>query len=218
MLTLNFRQLVYGFTAFAVSLCLCRVCITGSVVYLFLIWNLFLAYLPWWISRFLQNRKLLAWHDGFLLLAWLLFLPNAPYLLTDLFHLKARGGVPLWFDLVLILSCACTGLLLFCRSLRSMLAVLSPYLNRRALGWLTYAVFLMSSLGLYLGRYLRFNSWDILHPFRLWNEFRNVLLDPHRFIDLSGFVLVFSPFLVFLFLMLGQQGLIADDKKAGDAF
>ena len=140
----------------------------STSTFLFLVWNLFLAWMPYGLALtagFWYRRRGWSAFTVVLLLAWLFFFPNAPYILTDLFHLKVRQGVPLWFDTLLILSFAFNGLLL---GFASLLEVRSSL--RRALSWFqTEAlclIFLVSSgYGVYVGRYLRWNSWDFLtHP------------------------------------------------------
>jgi uncharacterized membrane protein len=143
-----------------------------------LLWNLFLAGVPlFWSHVFIwanRNRSP-AW--GLISFAlWLLFLPNAPYILTDLIHLAPRPRVPLWLMLAMLLSCAGTGTLLGYFSLINIQETISQKFNPAA-GW---AVAISSSLlcgfGIYLGRFLRWNSWDaltkplqlartIIHPF-----------------------------------------------------
>ena len=95
-------------------------------------------------------------------LAWLLFFPNAPYILTDLWHLPPNGQSRFWVDLVLILMFALTGLVL---------GFLSLYLMQRLVvrrfgwvrGWLfTFGIAALSGCGLCIGRFLRWNSWDVL--------------------------------------------------------
>jgi len=91
-----------------------RVFLCGELTFFFLNWNLFLAFIPWVLTTALiihprlQARKAVV---GAAALLWLLFFPNAPYILTDLFHLRHREGIPVWFDLMMILSFAWTGLL-----------------------------------------------------------------------------------------------------------
>lgn len=135
---------------------------SGRPAYLFLIWNLFLAWLPVLMSLAavaLRRAPMLAWASG---AAWLLFLPNAPYLLTDLIHLGRWGDVPYWFDLLLLLVFALTGLLLGFVSLKVMHQLVRHRLGQVA-GWLFAIVALsLSSFGVYIGRFLRWNSWDML--------------------------------------------------------
>lgn len=145
---------------------------TGT--FLFLVWNLFLAWMPYWIALLLEpmsKRMNSSFISGFLLLAWLLFFPNAPYIITDLLHLRVRHPIPHWYDLMLIASFAWTGLLLGYLSLYEV----QQFVEKRKgklIAWIgsTAAIFLCG-LGIYLGRYLRWNSWDIIHdPFSIISD------------------------------------------------
>lgn len=153
-------------TAISFLLSVYRVYKTGSIYYLFLNWNLFLAAVPWFLSTFLLlrprfNKKRLILLTAFSV--WILFFPNAPYILTDLFHLRDVYTMPVWFDLMLILFYAWTGLLFGFLSLAHFEKLLQRYLQtpgRRTL--FTITVFFLSGFGVYVGRYLRWNSWDII--------------------------------------------------------
>jgi uncharacterized membrane protein len=204
MMKPTFKQLLYGFTAFTAILLLYRIFKSDSLSYIFLAWNLFLAFIPWWISNYVKKRARLTWQHVPLLILWLLFLPNAPYILTDLFHLRPRPYLPLWFDLVLVLSFALIGMILLLKSLRDMLAVLKSYVSPLCFTIMTPVVFWLISFGLYLGRYLRFNSWDIVHPFRLARASFYILFEK----DTIGFTCIFSMFMWFLYyltLSLGRK-------------
>jgi len=146
--------------------------------------------------------------------AWLLFFPNAPYLITDLFHLDTRPGVPLWYDLALILSCAWNGLMLAYASLSDMQRLVQQRLGS-VIGWaFATLALLLSSFGIYLGRYLRFNSWDVLaNPIALFYDILNRLLHPFTFPGTWGVTLVFG---VFLLLGYGTVRLLgrAHDEPA----
>lgn len=128
-----------------------------------LLWNLFLAAVPlvWsWAFRAAMARHQTLWATVCFAL-WLLFLPNAPYLLTDLIHLSPRPHVPLWFILAMLLSCAGTGTFLGYFSLWDVHAVVEAKFGKVA-GWLVAGGSLMlCGFGIYLGRFLRWNSWDI---------------------------------------------------------
>ena len=143
-------------------------------------------------------------------LVWLLFFPNAPYILTDLFHLERRAGVPYWYDLALILSCAWNGLMLAYASLTDMQALVARRLGWGA-GWgFATVALLLSSCGLYLGRYLRFNSWDILtNPLALFFDIVSRLLHPLAHPATWGVTLLYGAFLVLGYAtvrLLGQVG------------
>ena len=103
-----------------------------------------------------------------LFMLWLLFMPNAPYMITDLIHLRLRQFVPLWFDMLLICSFAWLGLLLALLSVmnmhRKLQARLSPLVLRAGL----FVIFFSAGYGIYAGRFLRWNSWDVFwRPFQL---------------------------------------------------
>ena len=98
-------------------------------------------------------------------LAWFLFFPNAPYIVTDFVHLEHRPPVPLWFDLMMIASFAWTGLCLGYLSLYLMQEVARARFGRW-ISWVFVVVMLaLGSVGVYAGRVLRWNSWDVVrHP------------------------------------------------------
>lgn len=182
---MNQRSLFFPIFVLAVSSTLSmalfvgRWAYTGIPTYRFLLWNLFLAWVPvffaWLARRWRHLPLLLLLHTGF----WLLFLPNAPYLLTDLIHLGRWRGISLWYDLLLLLLFAFTGLFLGFFSL-SMMQDLVSDLFGWAIGWLFAAATLaLSSFGVYLGRFLRWNSWDLLtHPHWLLRDILALVRDP----------------------------------------
>ncbi len=158
-----------------------RAYLSGSLAYAFLIWNLFLAWLPYGFALtasylFMRTRRV--WPLIILMFGlWLLFLPNAPYLITDFLHLQQRRGIPLWYDVGFIMSIALTGLFLGITSLRTVHGIILQLFGP-IIGWgFAIGAIGLSSLGVYLGRFLRWNSWDllvnprnifldVLHPFR----------------------------------------------------
>lgn len=142
-----------------------RVSRSGSTLFVFLVWNLFLAAIPFFaalLMETLDRRRAHAVVQGVCFVVWLLFLPNAPYILTDLIHVAPRPPIPIWYDVLMLLSCAGTGLLL---GYGSMLIVQRIIERRRGkvTGW-SVAIFTMilSAFGIYLGRFLRWNSWEAL--------------------------------------------------------
>jgi uncharacterized membrane protein len=178
-----------------------RVLLTQQMKFVFLLWNLFLAVIPFVLSSLLAVSKaplkarVLVPVGG----VWLLFFPNAPYLLTDLFHLQPRPGIPYWYDLALILSCAWNGLMLAYASLTDMQILVGRRLGTAA-GWAFVAVALvLGSFGIYLGRFLRYNSWDVVSdPIALFYDILNRIVHPFSFPGTWGVTLVFG-----LFLLLG---------------
>ena len=193
---LSFKQLIYLFTAFCTSLLVYRIVKSESLAYVFLAWNLFLAFIPWWISNVLKKKVALNLKHFPLLILWLLFLPNSPYILTDLFHLRLRDPFPLWFDLIVLLSFALIGMIVFLKSLKDMFGILKKYISPFYMTIITPGIFWLISFGLYLGRYLRFNSWNVVnHPFTVVRQSFGILLEK----DTIGFTCLFSVFMWFLY-------------------
>ncbi|MGA7615236.1 MAG: DUF1361 domain-containing protein [Thermoanaerobaculia bacterium] len=142
-----------------------RIWRTHTLQYGFLAWNLFLAAVPLIASSLLLaawRRRTppvvqVAWFA-----IWLLFLPNAPYILTDFIHLAPSPPMPLWYDIALLGSAAGTGMLFAFASTAAVQRVVTDESNP-ATGWAVVVLaFLLSGFGIYLGRFLRWNSWDTL--------------------------------------------------------
>ncbi len=193
---------------FSLALLEARVYFSGSWHYLFLQWNLFLAVLPLLFSSLLlvvEKRMSARLLIGGLMILWLAFFPNAPYILTDLFHLRPRQQVPLWFDLLLLLSFAWNGLLMGFLSLRDMQLLVEKWFGRLK-GWLfALGAMTLASFGIYLGRYLRWNSWDVLaEPQLLLMDIADRLINPLAHPRTYGFTIAFSIFLIFSYIMLNQ--------------
>jgi uncharacterized membrane protein len=199
--------------SFSVLLACIRVAWTGRLTFLFLVWNLFLAYVPYVFSTWLQQRpdfieKRLMFTAFFI--AWLLFIPNAFYLLTDLFHLGNHPGVPLWFDLALIGSFAWNGLLLGIISVLQMEKIVQVYLQGKNELLFIYPVMWLNALGIYIGRYLRFNSWDIItNPFGLFSDISVMALHPLQNKYAWGMILCFSVFMTVIYITIKRIGKIA---------
>lgn len=196
-------------SAVSVAIVLARVLFTGNIRYSFLVWNLFLAWLPLVFAILARNiyratpaGDRLGWPFLGLSAAWLLFFPNAPYICTDLVHLTTRFFGHFWVDLTVILSCAFIGLILGFVSLYLMHSVVTQRYGRLS-GWLFVAgVAGLSSFGIYLGRFLRFNSWDVVaQPGKLYqgiSAFATGQSHPHQL----AFLVLFATFLFLAYLML----------------
>jgi uncharacterized membrane protein len=206
---LNETVLLFAFSTLCLVLSVIRVFASATPTFLFLNWNLFLAFIPWALSSLLiiypklQEKKLAVIT---LLGTWLLFFPNAPYILTDLFHLKHVVSMPMWFDLLLILSFAWVGLLFGFMSLWDIEKILKRYLIKSRLkGLLRYrfsvpifssVLLFIGSFGIYLGRYLRWNSWDIIaEPFALIYDIGDRFINPFEHPRTWGVTLLMGLFL-----------------------
>ncbi len=194
------------FSLFSMVLLFFRMTWTGRPMFLFLVWNLFLAWIPWVISSlltFLEDKKRSWILMLVLMLIWILFFPNSPYILTDLFHLRVRHPVPLWYDLVLILSFAFSGMLLGFLSLMD----IQKWIKKRSSSfwsWLSAVLaLLLGSFGIYVGRFLRWNSWDILmNPVELIADMGDRIIHPRNHPRTYGITLLFFFFLLMVYVFL----------------
>ncbi len=125
---------------------------------------------------------------------WLPFLPNAPYIVTDLLHLNNSNHHLMWLDVLVITSFAFNGLVLFFLSMRDMEQLLKRHLKPSKVSFLFVAIFGLTAFGIYLGRFLRYNSWEILNnPLALFTDMFNIIIQPN--IDAWIFTLTFGAFL-----------------------
>lgn len=184
---------------FSIGLVLFRVVYTKEGLFAWLVWNLFLAFLPYLFTRTAVRRP--AWIESnsrfaLLFTAWLLFLPNSFYIVTDLFHLEERKAVPLWFDLVLIFSFAWNGILLGIASIRQMEKILLCKWPRLKEWQFVYPMMLLNAVGIYIGRYLRYNSWDVIaDPLGLTGDMLYLFLHPLRNRFDWGMILCYAVFM-----------------------
>jgi uncharacterized membrane protein len=139
---------------------------SGKRTFIFLPWNLFLAWVPYGLALLASVLQASGWgrwwNLGPLGVAWLLTFPNAPYLLTDFIHLRPRPGVPMWFDAAMLASFAASGWLLGLLSLEVWKRLLEERLGRVAAWVGVLAVSVLCGYGIYLGRFERWNSWNVL--------------------------------------------------------
>ncbi len=177
---LNMTIFLVVMSLICVSLSLFRYIISDRMTFLFLNWNLFLAFIPWLVTTItIVKKKTTPLYALILILVWILFFPNSPYILTDLFHLRSRIGAPLWFDLIVILSYAWTGLIFGFVSLMDIESILRKKMSPYVVTALSSFFLFLSAFGVYLGRYLRWNSWDIaLNPFGLFNDIIDRFANP----------------------------------------
>lgn len=149
--------------SFCLVLLLIRFFVNQSTSYIFLLWNLFLAFIPLIISQLLTQYR--SKYSGRTLIPffsiWLLFLPNSLYMITDFTHFFRSGPNSIWLDILLLFSFAFTSLLFGIMSIHQMLGIVKQKFSTTTVNFLLFAICLGCGFGVYLGRVLRFNSWDM---------------------------------------------------------
>ncbi len=183
----------------AVILNLARILLFHSTYFIYLLWNIFLALLPFLVSSIMlwQNNKGKLSKIFFApsSLIWLLLLPNAPYIVTDLIHIGRGHGAPILYDTFLLFSSAWLGLILFAYSLSHIEKIILEKYGKFIASIKIPSIILLVSIGIYIGRYLRFNSWDIFtDPSFFGNTWMN-LSHPIHFKEACLFILPCSFFL-----------------------
>ena len=196
---------------FCASVLLCgalvlRFVFSASLGFGFLAWNLFLAWIPYLTGlgivrlarRYRPGSGVLVLPTAF----WLLFFPNAPYVITDLVHLRGAPFPHVVPDAALISAFAVLCLALGLVSLRTVHRVVTQRLGARA-GWMFAAtVLLLSGAGVWMGRVLRWNSWDVVtNPVGLLKTTLHALLMPWNHLPAVGFTLLFASVLFLLYVV-----------------
>jgi uncharacterized membrane protein len=202
--------LLVGASVFCIALIRFRFSITGSGHYSFLVWNLFLAWIPFVIAYVTYitsiSRRWLYFIIPISAVLWLIFFPNAPYILTDFQHLSnSNVDIPVWYDVILLIWFSFTGLFLGMVSLFLMQEIVRREFGRW-FGWgFVVLVAALTSIGVYMGRFLRWNSWDILNDPGGLAQFTLYYLinpTPRSLIFFS----LFAPFFLFVYLLLYAFG------------
>jgi len=183
---------------FSIITLMVRIKLNESFFYLFLVWNVFLAIIPYTITIYLNSKpKIGKIKLGFWFLVWLAFLPNAPYIVTDLIHIRLGNHSLIWLDVLVVLSFALSGLLLFYLSILDMEKLIASRFKRIPITTLTFFTLFLCGFGVYLGRFLRYNSWEIIsNPQVLISDVFHILLSPFQNSDAWLFTIGFSGFLI----------------------
>jgi len=194
-----------GLSALVVALAAVRVAYTGTDYYSNLVWNLFLAWIPFGLAVYAYDGsrrglgRVQLWAAGGL---WLLFFPNALYIVTDFKWLREWAGAPIWYDILLVSAAAWCGLLLGFASL-----YLIQQIIRRAAGpvraWaFAFATLGLGAFGVYLGRFERWNSWDVFtRPGHMAQSLLPHLLHPQDHPRALGVMVLFTAFLAMSYLV-----------------
>jgi len=190
---------------------LARIYFTRNLYFVFLVKNLFLAWIPYWLSlaavRLAESRSRQHVLIAGVWLAWLAMLPNAPYIVTDFVHIWRAPRFVWWYDVGMILMFALNGCFLGIVSLRIMHDLVRPKLGAAG-GWLfVLCATTLSGYGIYIGRFHRWNSWDLLtHPHRILAQAFERVVNPLSHPRTVGVTLMFGAMMLVMYLMVNAMG------------
>jgi uncharacterized membrane protein len=202
---------VLALSIYCFGLLLFRAKITNSIYLFFLIWNLVLAAIPYLITTYLSVHRLQRKTTSILFLVWLVFIPNSFYIITDLVHVVRSEEHLFYFDLLLICSFALAGFLLGILSLQSAEIILQKTIqSQRFTNFIIPIICLLNGFGIYIGRELRFNSWDIIsNPIHLMETLYGELFSAETLL----FSLHFGTFIYLAFLVFKNITSFSHDQK-----
>jgi uncharacterized membrane protein len=184
---------------------------TTSSVYMF--WNIFLAFVPFFISSVLlvstnKNNIIKPFFIiGFIL--WFLFLPNAPYVMTDFIHLGRIRAVPIMYDIFFFFSSAYVSLLMGLYSLHHIEKILLLKFSKKVINIIIPVIILFASFGIYLGRFLRFNSWDLFTSHSsLLATIWDIFTKGNTYINVYAYTLLFFAFIYTVYISFKSTKLV----------
>jgi uncharacterized membrane protein len=204
--------------ALAVALLTARWARTGHWGFHFLVWNLFLAAVPFGLALLAERYELRRLAILPLVSAWLVFFPNAPYLMTDFVHLRERLPVPLWYDIGLLGAASLAGFVLGIASLSSVHGLVDRQLGKLA-GWSFVVVAsIAAGFGIWLGRFGRWNSWDLLlNPRGVLSATADALTVPLGYNRAFGVTAVFAALFAATYVALSRQLQVSNIGSNSDA-
>jgi uncharacterized membrane protein len=193
--------------AFSLIILMVRIKLNSSFFYIFLVWNIFLALIPYAITMYLSTKQNLSRLTFvFWFLVWLVFLPNAPYIVTDFTHVRMSNDAQVWLDVLVVFSFAISGLFLFYLSIIDMQELIVSKFKHAPIMPSTLIILFLCAFGVYLGRFLRYNSWEIISgPYVLISDIFKIFISPFQYSEAWLFTLGYGGFLVIGFWMFKRQ-------------
>lgn len=193
------KSIIYLFYL-ALVLNILRVFLFGNTAFLYILWNILLAFIPFFISSILllrTNKENIIkpfFIIGFIL--WFIFLPNAPYVITDFIHLGRIHSVPVMYDIFLLFASAWVSLLMGLYSLLHMEKILLLKFSKKVANIIIVIIIFFTSFGVYLGRYFRFNSWDLFTSHRsLVSTIWDIFAQSNNYINVYSYTILFFFFI-----------------------
>lgn len=196
---INIPKSIIPLLIFAVTLNILRIVIWGKYSFIYILWNIFLAFVPFIISSILlkcnEANKLNKTFFIISVFLWLLFIPNAHYIITDLIHLEEVRYAPVIYDTFLLFSSALVGLLFGLYSLSHMEQIIKIRFSEKIARISMLFIFLLIGLGIYVGRFMRFNSWDFFsNHVSILSSFHQIFSNPFDYIEVFIYTILFASF------------------------
>ena len=204
---ISFQHILLAFFGFIALMLVVRIYYSGRFHYLFLVWNIFLAWIPFAVSSlFTRIDAKHKWIQALVCCCWLAFFPNALYIVTDLVHLDLESTIPKWFDALLLFSSSVVGLLLAFISLQRAEQYLQRKVPVKMVPPLILLILFLGSFGVYLGRFLRWNSWDIIgDPLGLLSSIGHRVIYPADHWHTWGVTGMFTLFFYLLYIAIKKM-------------
>lgn len=198
---INIPKSILVLVVFSVLLNVIRIIIWGKLSFVYILWNIFLALLPFLVSSILLNINKQKTINQITFISvgiiWLLLIPNSPYIITDLIHIGEVRFAPDLFDSFLIFTSAWTGLLLGMYSINHMEQILSTRYSKKITSYILVVAMFLISFGIYLGRFLRFNSWDVFaNPGYFLNAIKEIFTNQNDFKVALPYTILFFSFIL----------------------
>jgi uncharacterized membrane protein len=190
----------------------------NSLQFSYLIWNLFLAWLPLLFSirliSVLRRKLWSSWEATTTSFLWLVFLPNSFYMISDFIHLQEVKRVDVLYDSLMFTSFIYTGVVLGFSSLYLIhLQLKGRMSDTSAAGWIALTL-LVCSGAIFIGRDLRWNSWDILtNPGGLLFDISDRLLHPATYPHMLLTITTFFILLLSMYALLWRGIQLLDSSK-----
>lgn len=184
-----------------------------SMSFSYLMWNLFLAWLPLiftvLLERILRRKLWSSWLALAMTALWLIFLPNSFYMISDFIHIQDVRRVDILYDVIMMTSFIVNGVILGYLSVYSIHRQLVARLRPRNANVIIGLVFFLCSFAIYLGRDLRWNSWDVLvNPGGILIDVSDRILNP------TAYPLMFTTTIGFTVLLVSFYGVVWQVARA----
>ncbi|MCP9751695.1 DUF1361 domain-containing protein [Ferruginibacter sp. HRS2-29] len=213
----SFNRLLITFLFFIGLLIGFRIAYTGSLQHLFLSWNIFLAWIPYILSQyFSEYLRKAKWKQAVLFITWLLFFPNALYIVTDLIHIEDNKDIAVWYDAILLFASSFIGIMMAFVSLAKVESYLRNIFSRKVVTALVPIILFTASFGVYLGRFQRWNSWDVIQdPLALSMDILSNFISPVDNYRTWAITILFTGIYTMLYFFLKKLPQALSEERRG---